>query len=181
MSTQGGFQHYSLRLPSAFEPGHFSPSMSEVKVRIVLADDHPGVRAGIRYLLDRDPRIEVVGEADNGVSAIELVNTLEPDILLLDIEMPALNGVEVAKRLNQSETEVQILALSSYNEQEYILGMLNNGAAGYLIKDEAPELLIEAVLSISEGEEGWFSSRIADQIPERLRSRHQTRRRGKHH
>jgi DNA-binding NarL/FixJ family response regulator len=138
------------------------------RIRVVLADDHSGVRSGIRFLLEREPGITVVGEGTNGLEAMQLVEKLHPDILLLDIEMPGLNGIEVAKQLREQASNVQILALSSYDQSEYILEMLDLGAAGYLVKDEAPELLVEAVKGISRGETGWFSRRVKRRIANRI-------------
>lgn len=133
-------------------------------IRVVLADDHPGVRSGIRHLLEREPEISVVGETTDGVGALQLAERLDPDILLLDVEMPGMTGIEVARRLKARDSNVRILALSSYDQREYILEMLHNGAAGYLIKDEAPDLLIKAVLGVSRGETGWFSKRARSRI-----------------
>ena len=82
--------------------------------------------------------------------------------------MPGMNGIQVAKRLREQASNVQILVLSSYDQREYILEMLELGAAGYLIKDEAPELLVEAVKGISRGETGWFSSRVKRRIANRV-------------
>lgn len=133
-------------------------------MRVVLADDHPGVRSGIRYLLEREPEISVVGETTDGQGAIQLVERLQPDILLLDVEMPGMNGIEVARRLKSEDSSVRIIALSSYDQREYILEMLDCGAAGYLVKDEAPEMLIDAVLGVSRGETGWFSKRVRRRV-----------------
>jgi len=129
--------------------------------RVVLADDNAAVRAGIRCLLQGAQGIEVVGEAKNGVEALSLVDELEPDILLLDMEMPELSGVEVARRMNVSQSQVRILALSSYDDRQYILELLANGAAGYLTKDEAPQQIIEVVRRVARGERGWFCDRAA--------------------
>jgi DNA-binding NarL/FixJ family response regulator len=133
-------------------------------VRVVLADDHSGVRSGIRYLLEREPEITVVGETTDGLGAIQLVERLSPDILLLDVEMPGMNGIEVARHLKAKDSAVRIIALSSYDQREYILEMLDNGAAGYLVKDEAPELLVDAVIGVSRGETGWFSNRAKQRV-----------------
>jgi DNA-binding NarL/FixJ family response regulator len=130
-------------------------------IRVVLADDHAVLRLGIRNLLNRSPDIEVVGEAGNGFEAIQQVEALQPDVLLLDMEMPGLDGVEVARRLRTQGSPVRILVLSAYNDKQYILSMLEQGAAGYLIKDEAPHTIIEAVRSVARGEQGWFSRKVA--------------------
>lgn len=133
-------------------------------IRVILADDHSGVRSGIRHLLERQPDITVIGEGADGVEALQLAEKLSPDILLLDVEMPGMTGIEVAKHLKERASNIRILALSSYDQREYILQMLDNGASGYLVKDEAPELLIDAVLGVSRGETGWFSSRARSRV-----------------
>jgi len=114
-------------------------------MRVVLAEDSDVVRRGIRKLLNKAADVEVVGEAKNGFEALQLVKELSPDILLLDVEMPFLNGIEVARRLRKDGNKVQILVLSAYDDKEYIRQMLINGAAGYLIKDESPEQIIESM------------------------------------
>lgn len=134
------------------------------KIRIVLVDDHAMVRMHMRQLLQRVPDMQVVGEAGNGIEAIHLVNRLAPDVLLLDMDMPILNGVEVARELFAAKSPVRILALSAYDDRQYILSLLSNGAAGYLTKDEPPQFIIEAVRRVAKGEKGWFSQRAALQV-----------------
>jgi DNA-binding NarL/FixJ family response regulator len=133
-------------------------------IRVVLADDHPIVRAGIRNLLEKAPDIEVVGEAHDGVEALSFVKTLMPDVLLLDMEMPGLKGVDVARQLKDAELPTHILALSAYDDKQFILGLLAVGAAGYLTKEEAPEIIVEAVRGVARGEQGWVSRRVAAQM-----------------
>lgn len=130
-------------------------------LRVVLADDHPIVRSGIRVLLESAPDITVVGEASGGVEALRLVVELVPDVLLLDMEMPDLSGVEVARQLKSAGSPVRILALSAYDDGQYILELLAIGAAGYLTKEEAPEAIVDAVRGVARGEEGWLSRRAA--------------------
>jgi DNA-binding NarL/FixJ family response regulator len=132
--------------------------------RVLIAEDHPAVRAGIRSLLETASDIVIVGEAGNGRDALRLAREICPDILLLDIEMPGLTGVEVSRRLQAIDSPVRILVLSAYDDREYIHGMLASGAAGYLTKEEAPELLLEAVRRISQGEEGWLSRGAARSV-----------------
>lgn len=132
--------------------------------RVVLADDHSAVRAGVRRMLERESDIAVVGEASNGIEAIHQVNRLAPDILLLDMEMPFLNGVEVARELHAVGSPVCILALSAYDDAEYVLGLMACGAAGYLTKDEAAQSVIAAIHAIARGERGWLSSRAMAQV-----------------
>ncbi len=133
-------------------------------IRVVLADDHPIVRAGIRNLLEKASDIEVVGEAHDGIEALRLVKMLTPDVLLLDMEMPGLTGVDVAHQLKDAELPTHILALSAYDDKQYIMGLLSSGAAGYLTKEEVPEAIVEAVRGVSRGEEGWVSRRVAAQM-----------------
>lgn len=133
-------------------------------IRVVLADDHPLMRDGIRNLLEQEPDISVVGETSNGTEAIQLTEELRPDVLLLDMELPGLAGVEVARRLKSAGSPVRILALSAYDDKHYIQGLLGAGAAGYLTKEEAPDGIIEAVRGVARGEEGWLSRRVAAQM-----------------
>jgi DNA-binding NarL/FixJ family response regulator len=125
--------------------------------RVVIAEDHPMMRKGIRNLLKHASDIEIVGEAGDGATALKLVRDLEPDVLLLDIEMPELKGVEVTRRLKEAGSPVRILVLSAYNDPEFIIGTLAYGASGYMTKDEAPESVIEAVRSVARNNEIWIS------------------------
>jgi DNA-binding NarL/FixJ family response regulator len=134
-------------------------------IRVVLADDHPVMRAGIRSLLTAKKDILVVGEASNGLEAVELVKQLNPDVLVLDIEMPILDGIEAARMLRKSGTRTCILILSSYAEKDYIRLVLEQGVSGYLIKDEAPGRIVEAVRRVASGDRDWFSQRVMPMVP----------------
>ncbi len=129
--------------------------------KVLLVDDHPIVRTGIRNLLERAAEISVVGEAGDGFEALKLVEELSPDVVLLDMEMPGMNGSEVAIHLKQVGSQVKILALSAHDDKQYILELLANGASGYLTKEEVPEAIIEAVRGVARGEQGWVSRKIA--------------------
>ncbi len=118
-------------------------------IRIVVADDHPVVREGIRNRLEKEPDFLVVGEAGDGEEALSLAGELQPDVLLLDMELPDLTGVEVARRV---KSPVRILVVSAYDDEHYIRRMLASGASGYLTKEEAPESLIEAVRRVAWSE-----------------------------
>src|SRR3990172_7424134 len=130
-------------------------------IRVVIADAHPVARAGIRKFLEKEPDIQVVAEASSGEEAIELVGELSPDVLLLDMELPGMRGTEVARKLQELKSPVRVLALSTYDNRQYILGLLASGAAGYLIKEEVPETIIQAVRGVARGEQGWVSRRVA--------------------
>lgn len=131
------------------------------RVRVVVADDHPITREGIKKFLTNAIDIEVIGEAKDGQEALDMANKLLPDVLLLDMEMPILKGLEVAKLLRGQNSSVKILALSTYDDKHYIYGLLSAGANGYLTKEEVPENIIDAVRGVARGEQGWVSRRVA--------------------
>src|SRR5215510_8307959 len=133
--------------------------MSEPQIRVLIVDDHPGVRAGLKKLLGAAKDILVVGEGENGADAIELVNTKESDILLLDIELPDKRGDVVMRHIHEIHPEMKVLTVSSYSDVDYILGMVEGGASGYITKDEAPLMLLEAIRSIVGEGKNWFSPR----------------------
>jgi DNA-binding NarL/FixJ family response regulator len=144
--------------------------MEPTTTRVVVAEDNEIVRRGIKKLLNKARDIEVIGEAKNGVEAIDLVNALLPDVLLLDVEMPLSNGIQVAEQLVKAERKTHILVLSAYDDQEYIQSMLANGVSGYLIKDEAPDRIIEAVRGVAQGEVGWVSPQVKAKLRKNRRN-----------
>jgi len=133
-------------------------------IRVLLVDDHPVVRLGIRHLLEGQPDIVVVGEAGDGFEAMDMVKKLSPDVLLLDMEMPGMNGYDVVNQLKAEGISIPILVLSAYDDRQYIQELLRSGASGYLVKEELPETLIEAVRGVARGERGWVSRRVAVQM-----------------
>jgi DNA-binding NarL/FixJ family response regulator len=144
------------------EPGRRT-LMVEKQIRVLIVDDHSGVRTGIKNLLRTANDMIVVGEGVNGAEAINLVATRDPDILLLDIELPDQRGDAVMRRIHESQPNMKVLAVSSYSDRDYILGMLENGAAGYITKDEAPVMLLDAIRSIIRSGKSWFSPRALRQ------------------
>lgn len=139
-------------------------SVSPKFISVVLIDDHPVVRSGIRMLLEQAPEIRIVGEADRGDQGLELIERLRPDVVLLDMEMPGCSGPEVMRLIQERELSVKVLALSAYDDSEYIRGLLAMGAYGYLTKDEALDAIVDAVRGVAEGQEGWLSRRAAAQL-----------------
>ena len=121
-------------------------------VRVVLADDHTLVRAGLRKLLESIPDIEVVGEADDGLALLELAAQLQPDLVLMDISMPGLNGLEATARLGKTWPTIRVLILSMHQNEEYVRQALRHGAAAYLLKDAATQELELALRVVLRGE-----------------------------
>jgi DNA-binding NarL/FixJ family response regulator len=132
--------------------------------RVVLADDHDVVRRGLRRLLERAPGIEVIGEASDGLQALQTVENLRPDVLLLDIEMPVMDGIEVARRIQASGVKVNVLILSAYDDREYIRALFDIGVSGYLIKGEAPGKIVEAVRDVAQGKSGLASPQVIKRL-----------------
>jgi DNA-binding NarL/FixJ family response regulator len=122
-----------------------------ITLRVALADDHALVRAGIRVLLERLPGVQVVGEAGNGREALEMVKTVTPDLLLLDISMAEVSGLEALPRIVKDFPSVKVLMLSGHANEEFVLHAMRCGAAGYLLKDAAAEELGLAIKAVAKG------------------------------
>jgi DNA-binding NarL/FixJ family response regulator len=121
-------------------------------IRAVVADDQAVVRGGLRLILEASGEIEVVGEAEDGAAAVELVRELKPDIVLMDIRMPVMDGIEATRRLATAGLDARVLVLTTYGLDEYVYEALKAGAAGFLIKTESPERLVEAARVVAAGE-----------------------------
>ena len=133
-------------------------------IRIVLADDHPTFREGVKSAIELVDDIILVGEACNGKIAIELVERFTPDILLLDMQMPELSGVEVLKELRRQKHKTKILVLSAFQDEEYVFEILDIGASGYLLKKEPLLTIIEGIRGVFKGKGWWFSNEIKEKI-----------------
>ncbi len=123
----------------------------ESKLRILLAEDHQTVREGIKLLVNSQPDMEVVGECDDGDSAISETVRLEPDVLIMDISMPGTNGLRATKRLRAASLNIKILILTRHTDDGYLQGLLSAGASGYVLKQSAPAYLITAVREVAKG------------------------------
>lgn len=120
-------------------------------IRVALVDDHALVRAGIRALLEKQPKIVVVGEAENGREALKLIQTKAPDVVLLDITMTELGGLEALPHMVRDHPRVKVIILSGHSNEEFVLRALRSGAAGYMLKDAAAEELALAIKAVADG------------------------------
>ncbi len=130
------------------------------KIRILLADDHALVRKGLRLLLERQPDLEVVGEAADGREAVRLAEELAPDLVIMDIAMPQLNGLDAAAQIVKRDARTGVIILSMHSDESYLTRALSAGAKGYLIKDSAEAELLRAVETVAQGKP-FFSPAIA--------------------
>jgi DNA-binding NarL/FixJ family response regulator len=146
-------------METEFEDAGRGALKTEKQIKVLIVDDHSGVRRGIKNLLQTAKDMIIVGEGGNGAEAIELAATRNPDILLLDIELPDQRGDAVMRHIHVAQPDMKVLAVSSYSDRDYILGMLENGASGYITKDEAPMMLLDAIRSIINMGKSWFSPR----------------------
>lgn len=126
--------------------------MSKRKIKLMLADDHLVVRSGLRMLLESKPDMEIVAEAESGREAVEKVKVMHPDVILMDIQMPDMNGIEATQRIKTVSPETAVLALTMHEDDHYFFEMLHAGASGYVPKRAAPDELINAIRTVSEGQ-----------------------------
>jgi DNA-binding NarL/FixJ family response regulator len=133
------------------------------RLRVVLADDHPVFRHGLRALLDEAPDIDVVGEAASGEAGAELVESLRPDLVLMDIKMPGLNGIDATRRIHSGSPDVRVLILTMFEDDNSVFAAMRAGARGYILKDADKEDLLRAVRSVGRGE-AIFSPAIATRV-----------------
>jgi DNA-binding NarL/FixJ family response regulator len=145
-------------------------------IRVLIVDDHPMVRRGLKSLLSSYPDIQVVGEAENGAAALEAVSARSPEIVLLDIELPGADGVKVARQLSHLAPSVKIIALTAYDNEEYVLNALGAGMFAYLLKRTSDETVVQAVRSVHQGKR-LLSPALMDQVLRQFQSlaRSQTR------
>lgn len=134
-----------------------------MSIRILLADDHKIVREGLRGLLEKQPDMEVIAEARDGRTTLRLVEELSPNVVVMDVAMPDLNGIEATRLIVNKHPDTKVLALSMYADRRFVVGMLGAGASGYLLKDCAFEELIQAIRTITANQT-YLSSTIADMV-----------------
>ncbi|MFN7935551.1 MAG: response regulator transcription factor [Bryobacteraceae bacterium] len=134
-----------------------------MKIRILLADDHAVVRKGFQFILAAQPDFAVVGEAANGQEAVDLAKSLQPDVVVMDVSMPELNGIEATRRIGEVAPKARVLALSMHRDSVYVREILRAGARGYILKDAQESELLGAVRSVGKGE-GYLSPAVSDAV-----------------
>jgi len=132
-------------------------------MKILLADDHKLIREGLRLLLEKSGRITIVGEADNGISAVRMARDLKPDLVLMDIAMPDLNGIEATRRIRTEAPGVKVIALSMHMDKRFVRHMFAAGASGYVLKESAFEEVSMAIKAVAMGRL-YISPKITDQV-----------------
>jgi two-component system response regulator NreC len=142
-------------------------------VRILLADDHAVLRGGVRLLLDSEPGLEVVGEAEDGIEAVALAKRLQPDVVLMDISMPKINGIAATARIHHLLPAIGVVALTMHDNEAYFYEMLKAGGSGYVLKDAPPGDLIEAVRAAAAGV-AYLSPTVAQRLAHGYRDRHES-------
>jgi two-component system, NarL family, response regulator NreC len=135
------------------------------KLRILLADDHVVMRKGLRALLERQSNLEVVGESENGRETVELATSLRPDVVVMDVGMPVLNGIEATKTIVAENPQISVVILSMHVDESYVMRALKAGARGYLLKDSAPADLMSAIQAVSQNK-SFFSPKVSQILAE---------------
>ncbi|GAB1775641.1 DNA-binding response regulator [Priestia megaterium] len=123
-----------------------------MKIKILIADDHHVVRKGLVFFLQTQPDLEIVGEASNGEEALKLATSLEPHIVLMDLSMPVLDGIEATKELKKQAPYIQVMILTSFSDQDHVIPALEAGASGYQLKESDPDELVAAIRKLMNGE-----------------------------
>jgi len=133
-----------------------------VPVRLLIADDHALVRSGLRRLLEREPDFEIVGEAGNGREAVELCRSLEPNLVLMDVRMPEMDGLQATRTIKRELPEIAVLMVTVYDNDDYMLEAIKAGAAGYVLKDAPRNELLAAVRRVIHGEPPSLDTSLPD-------------------
>ena len=123
-----------------------------VEIRIVIADDHPIFRKGLLSVIETDPRLKIVGEAEDGEMALEQIQTLRPDVAILDLEMPNKGGLEVMQTIQEKNLSVQIIILTAHRDERFFNAAMDRGAKGYVLKDSAVNDIVASILAVASGQ-----------------------------
>lgn len=136
-------------------------------IRIVIVDDHPIVRQGISSLLSNYDEFELVGEAENGGEGLQLLQTTQPDVTLLDISLPGESGIDILRKIRQQQPEAKVLMLTSYDDEDFVMDALHAGAQGYVLKNVSDEMLVQSIKAVYRGER-VLSPRVTEKVVKQL-------------
>jgi DNA-binding NarL/FixJ family response regulator len=142
-------------------------SSNPLTVRVLIADDQTLFRVGLARLLEEDARVEIVGQAGDGVEAVKLVGTLRPDVVLMDLKMPNLDGIEATRQIVASHPDVKVLLLTTFEADNHVIQALKAGASGYILKDSKPDSIVSSLLAVMAGER-VMASAVANRVLEML-------------
>jgi DNA-binding NarL/FixJ family response regulator len=134
-----------------------------MRIRVLIADDHQILRQGLRAMLEKEPNIEVVGEVENGRAAVQMAKKLAPHVVLMDVAMPDLNGLDATRQIRNESPKVKVIALSMHDDRRFVLNMLKCGASGYLLKDCAFKEILQAIHSVMD-DRSYLSLGITDHV-----------------
>ncbi len=148
-----------------------------MSIRILTADDHPIVAMGIRTVIDGHDDLEIIGEARDGPAAVEQAAKLRPDVVIMDISMPGINGIEATRQIKEADGNVKVLALTGFSPEQFVFDMLKAGASGYVLKDCLKDQLIEAIYAVHAGKK-YLCSEAASVVVESVRTDLRTREAG---
>jgi two-component system response regulator NreC len=140
-----------------------------MSIKVLLAEDHHIIRQGIRSLLEREIGIEVIGDAVDGRETVRLAGELKPDVVVMDVSMPNLNGIEATRKIHEADPDIKVIALSVHSDDHFVSGMLTAGASGYLLKDCVFDELVKAIEAVSNGRM-YLSEQIAKGIVKEYKS-----------
>ncbi len=155
-------------MPDSAHPSDTGPETGLARrISLLLVDDHPVVRKGTRELLEGEPDLHVIGEAASGEEAIAQARALKPDVILMDVSMPGMNGIEATRAIKAEQPRVGVLVLTSYDDDAYVFALLEAGAAGYLLKNTSEDDLLGAVRAVAAGESALHPS-VARKVLERF-------------
>lgn len=141
-----------------------------MNIKVLLADDHPILREGVRSVVEKEPDLQVVGIAEDGRKALELVQKLLPDVLVIDITMPNLNGIDATRQIVHEFPEVKVIALSIHSSRQFVVNMLKAGASGYILKECTPEEIVKAIRSVFAGEVYLAPLKVVSMVAEWAKS-----------
>jgi two-component system, NarL family, response regulator LiaR len=139
------------------------------KIRLLMVDDHPFFRQGVRFYLETVPELELAGEAENGETALAFLAHHDVNVVLMDLQMPGMDGVEGTKRIKETWPEVRVLILTSFNSWDKVYAALKSGASGYVLKDAEPEELLAAIRAVAAGG-SYFGAQVATELLQRIGS-----------